>query len=176
MGRPKKVEETQSIGISLEELQALRNKVAELEARVQVKSDPFEEIRKAKLKGSKGSDQISVRHFTDHKKVSLYHTNGYHIGKKVGPLHPGLLEQTFEEFKAKGIILSVNSPTPEEVSIYKNSAEYKKLEARQRELKPSRYRGETKDDVKRIAEAMTKIAGIQGSEVTIRPQEQVMKV
>ena len=139
----------------------MRKEIAELRAQVKAqKIEPFEEIRRASVKGMANNSQISIRHFSDHKKVSLYHTNGYLIGKKVGPLHPGLLQYTFEKFKNAGIVLSVNCPTPEEIAEYKQTDEYKALAARQKVLKPHRDRPETQADIRKLAEAMTKLANL----------------
>jgi hypothetical protein len=144
-----------------EEVLELRKRLAVLEEQVKAqKAEPFEEIRKASVAALGNNQQITVKHFTDHKKVALYHTNGYHIGKKIGPLHPGLLEYTFTVFKRSGVILSVKCPTAEEIAEYKKGAEYKAAAARMAELKPNRGKPETGTDIKRLADAMSTLAGI----------------
>ena len=158
-----------------EDIALMRKELAELKAQVKLqKSDPFEDIRKASIKGQTSADQITIKHFTDHKKVALYHTNGFHIGKKIGPLHPGLLQQTFDAFRAKGIILSTTCPSDAEIAAYKSSDEYKAIDKHQHELKPVRHRGETKSDVARLVDLMAKREGIDPSQVvSIKPQEQM---
>jgi hypothetical protein len=158
--------------LTSEEILEMRKELADLKEQVKSrKAEPFEEIRKASVEGMANNAQITVRHFTDHKKVSLYHTNGFHIGKKIGPLHPGLLTQTFEMFKKKGVILSVTCPTPGEIEEYKQSDEYKAIAAKQKILKSHRDRPETSADVKRLADAMSKIAGMPADEIMrLKPQ------
>ena len=173
MARSKKDEGATQTQTSEEVLQ-LRKELAEL--REQIKSqkpEPFEQIRQAAIRGQSDNAQVKIRHFTDHKKVALYHTNGFHIGKKIGPLHPGLLEFTFAGFKAKGIILSTIKPTEEEIAEYKQTEEYKKAAARIKELKPSRGMVQTSTDVKKLAEAMSKLAGIPAEEVIQLKKEPV---
>lgn len=176
MVKQKNIEGTSNTPTS-EDIALMRKELAELRAQVKSqRTEPFEEIRKASIKSQQGNEQISIRHFTDHKKVALYHTNGFHIGKKVGPLHPGLLQQTFEAFKLKGIILSPNCPSADEIAEFKASDEYKALDKRQHEMKPVRFRGETKSDVARLVDIIARNQGINPDQViNVKPQEQVLR-
>jgi hypothetical protein len=153
----------------------LEAKIAALEAKASVR-DPSEEIRSVRNKNRGDSGGLTYKHFTDHKKVVLWHTNGIHIGKKVGPLHPDSLENTFDRFKAKGVILSPNQPTAEQVSAYMKTEEYKGLEKKLRTTKAMRFKGpETKEDIKRLTDAMVRIAGMNPKDVvSLKPQEAVV--
>jgi hypothetical protein len=158
--------------LTSEEVALMRREIAELKAKVQSqKSEPYEEIRKASVKNQNNNSQISIRHFTDHKKVALYHTNGFHIGKKIGPLHPGLLEYTFAMFKNKGIILSTTCPSESEIEEYKNTVEYKAILKRQKEIKPFRYKPETPDETQKIIAQFARVIGMPVNEaVQLKPE------
>jgi hypothetical protein len=159
------------------ELEALRLKNAELEAKLlSQKPEPFEQIRQASIKNQKGGEQISIRHFTDHKKVSLYHTNGFHIGKKIGPLHPGLLEQTFASHKNKGVVLSTICPSASEIEAYKKTDEYKAIVLKQGEMKPHRNKKASSSETEKTIAAFANLIGVKPSEaIQLKPQEAVVK-
>lgn len=176
MGRPKKIEgEIQTL--TSEEVALMRKEISEL--REQVKSqrpEPFEEIRKASIKNQTGGQQITLKHFTDHRKVSLYHTNGFHIGKKIGPLHPGLLEQTFVNFKNKGIVLSVTCPTATEIEEYKKTDEYKQFAHSQNNNKLHRNKKISNTETEKVIAGFAKLIGVKPEEaIQLRPQEAVLK-
>jgi hypothetical protein len=170
MARTKKIEGEQTL--TSEEVALMRQEIADLKLKVRSqKADPYEEIRKASIKNQQGSQQIAIRHFTDHKKAALYHTNGFHIGKKIGPLHPGLLDYTFTVFKNKGITLSITCPTQEEIEAYKTTQEFKDAEEAQKRNKPHRYKKQTPDETQRIIAQFAKVIGVPSNEaVQMKPQ------
>lgn len=73
------------------------------------------------------SDKISMKIIDDHKNIALYHTNGFQIGKIVGPLHPHNARVEMERFARRGIILSTNEPSEEQKNAYYATDEYKRL-------------------------------------------------
>jgi hypothetical protein len=154
------------------EVETLRKENAELKARMTVsKPEPFEEIRKASLRNAPGSE-ISIKTTTDHKKISLYHSNGFHIGKRISQLHPNDLANTFERFKAKGVILTVNKPTEAEIETYKQTEEYKQLAKRQEVLKPHRYKKQSAEEMQRTVANFARLIGVK-PEVSLKEQDQV---
>ncbi len=169
--------EGETVTLTSAELVAMRKEIAELKAKVEShKPEPYDEIRKATIKNQQGNSQISIRHFTDHKKVALYHTNGYHVGKKIGPLHPGLLDYTFSAFKARGVILSPVCPSASEIEAYKKSDEYQKILEQKKNSKPHWFKKVDVEETQKIVANFAKALGISPSEaVQIKPQEQVMK-
>lgn len=160
--------------LTAEEVALMRKEISELKAKVaSQKPEPMEEIRKAVARNQKGNEQISIRHFTDHKKISLYHTNGFHIGKRIGPIHPGLAEYTYIVFKNKGISLSTACPSPSEIEEYKKTAEYKMFEDQQKRNKPHRYKKQSADETQKIVAQFAKIIGVPENEAVQLKQQPV---
>lgn len=165
------------VTLTSEEVALMRREIAELKAKVQSqKPEPIEEIRRASVRNMQGGEQISIKHFTDHKKVNLYHANGFHIGKKIGPLHPGLLEHTYARFKDKGITLSVTCPSESEIEAYKNTDEFNVILERRKETKPQHYKKISSSETEKTIAAFAKIIGVRPDEaVQLKPQEAVLK-
>lgn len=166
-----------------DELQALRNRVKELELKdSQNKSelDPgrhfYKELEAIKKKGNQGADHITYKDILDYTPITLYHTNGLRIGKEMRNLHPSNAEYTFKAFDRIGIRLSMRKPTMEEIERYKETDEYKKLrETHDKEL--SRRKKSTKaSEVDKLTEAIAKMAGMKASELNkIEATEEVAK-
>jgi hypothetical protein len=177
MARQKKVDGEENPTSGETELSLLRKELAAL--RVQVASqkvDPYEEIRKASVRAQKGNEPITIRPFTDHKKVALYHTNGFHVGKCIPPLHPGLLPYTFYVFKEKGIILSTVKPTDAQIAEYKETSEYKAIAEQQKKIKPNRNKVQTPEETQRIIAGFAKLLGVKPEDaIQLLPQEAVIK-
>ena len=158
------------------EVELLRAKVAELEQKQkrfeekerQPVVNHLEEIRQMRIKGQDDSGSIKYKDIHDHRNIRLWHTNGIHVGRSIGPIHPANAEAAADAFYMKGIVLSIRRPTAEQVARYKESEEYKalaKIEERRRESKKTMSK---ENSVDKLTAAVAKLAGIP-IENTIRP-------
>lgn len=164
-----------------EELQALRNRVKELElkdAENKSEFDPgrhfYKELEAIKKKGKSAADHIQYKDILDYTPITLYHTNGLRIGKEMKNLHPSNAEYTFKAFDRIGIRLSMRKPTMEEVERYKETDEYKKLRS-VHDIELSRFKKSTKaSEIDKLTEAISKMAGIKPENLNkIKPKEEV---
>ena len=95
----------------------------------------------------------------DHKNVLMYWKNGYHIGKRVGPLHPANAKVEMGRFSRRGIFLSVDAPTESEITEYKSGDEYKRL-SKEFDLKRSKkIRTKRTGEIDKLASAIEKLSG-----------------
>lgn len=159
-----------------DELLALRNRVAELEAEKKLAEEQatqadgtyvkeLESLRKAK---SQGLNEIKVKEIAP-KTVSLWHVSGHNVGKRVGPIDANNAEETFLRFAFFKIRLSMTKPTEEWIAKYKQTEEYKisaKLEAERR----ARKAGTAKET------AMDKLIKLQARQLGIDPKELSMEI
>jgi len=144
----------------IDELEA-ENASLKMNAPVQqrVQDRYMEEMNALQKKSVVGTDKVHVRLIDDHKNIKLYHTNGYHIGKIVGPLHPHNARVEMERFSRRGIILSVNQPTAEQVAAYKATDEYKRLEKAFNLGRARKVKTRSKGEIDRLAKAIEKLSG-----------------
>lgn len=130
------------------------------------------EIKKIQQRGRVDSNKILVKDFSDHKNISLWTKEG----KRIGPLHPHNARRVFERFWNRGIQLSADQPTPDQIAAYKLTDEYKRKKKefdRIREIKDkSRKKGTMEKYLAEIAkmtgqsvEQLNRIVGPEG----IRP-------
>lgn len=163
------------------ELEALRNRVAELE---QQKKDAelaagetlgsyvkeMDGLRKAK---SKGLNEIKVKeNFPEY--VSLWHVSGHNVGKRVGPIDANNAEYTFLVFAFFKIRLSMTKPTEDWIERYKQTEEYK-ISANKEADRRARKAGTAKEsEVEKLTRAIAKMQGIDPDKVNaLLPQDQV---
>lgn len=150
-----------------DELVALRAKVAQLEAEKaeaaknnsSVENIYVDEILKMKEKG-RSAGEIKYKDIHDHKNVPLFHVNGLRIGKMVGPIHPGNVEDVFMTFKKAGIILSIRKPSEEQIAVYKATPEFKKLEDAFLKKREAKNRSKKTSEVERLTKLISQLSGI----------------
>lgn len=105
------------------------------------------------------SNKIAMKIIDDHKNVALYHTNGYHIGKLVGPLHPANAKVEMELFAKRGIVLSVRKPSEEEIATYQATDEYKRLSVAFDKGRARKQKTRGKGEIDKLAKAIAKLSG-----------------
>ncbi len=161
-----------------EELDALRAKVAELEAKESSSSDEkyFREIQALKNAKNKGVGNVEMKTIQDHKRISLWHVSGHNIGKRVGPIHPASAEDTFTAFANVGIKLSLNKPTEEFIESYKQGKEYKEAETKEIKRRATKNRSRKESEVEKLTQAISKMTGIASTEVNRIKDESEVKV
>lgn len=164
------------------EKEQLRARIAELESKLNTKQPSgfehlteIERIRNVS-KGS-GAGRITYKDIHDHKNICLFHTNGFHIGKIVGPIHPANAEWAFLKFKDMGIVLSLKKPSDSEIAIYKQTDEYKKLEADFERRRNMAKRSKTPTEIDKLTNAISQMVGIKPGDVNQikQPQEVSMR-
>lgn len=157
------------------ELQELREKVARLQAEKEANSgfrpNVQAEIAKIRQTGKKTADKIVLKENNDHKNISLWVRKGVNYGKRVGPLHPDNAESTLLKFAEKGMTLSVERPTDQEVKDYKETEEYKTDKAKVDKIRALKNKSKKPDQIDRLTEQMSRLTGQIGS--SIMPQHQV---
>jgi FtsZ-binding cell division protein ZapB len=149
------------------ELELLRNKVAELEEKNAVLAQKtqksiggeLEDIRKASRKNRNDSTTITYKEIRDYVPLKLYHVSGINFGKVVGPIHPDAGEETFMRFAHKGIMLSIKKPTEAEILEYRKSDEYKKAEAKEVKRRLQRTRSRKESEVDKLTKAIETMSG-----------------
>lgn len=151
------------------ELELLRNKIAELEAKnkqlseqnstEEVSSKYIKEMEAIRARGNASQSNITYKDIQGYKAVYLYHINGYNIGKRIGPLHPSNAEYAFNEFARLGIKLSINKPTDEEITKYKLSSEYLAYEKEFLKKQKADMRSIKADSIEKLTEQISKLAG-----------------
>ena len=161
------------------ENEQLRARVKELEAQINTKQPSgFEHLgeieRIRTISKGQGAGRITYKDIHDHKNISLWHTNGFHIGKIVGPIHPSNAEWAFIKFKETGIILSLKKPSDSEIAIYKQTDEYKKLEAEFERRKKASARSKNPTEIDKLTNAISQMVGIAPGKVNqIKNPEEV---
>jgi len=164
-----------------DELELLRNRVRELEAKQEASNKGtdvgrsfYQELESIKRKGNHTGGNIQYKDIQDHVGVVLYHQNGLRIGKRLGTLHPANAEYAFKEFDKKGIKLSLNKPSASEIEDYKNTAEFKKLFEVFRKERDTRKRSRKGNDVEKLTEAIAAMSGIPRNQInSIKSREEV---
>lgn len=155
-----------------EELLALRARVAELEAANSSKKSMYhDEIQAIKNSGNVKTNSIQYKDIHDHKNIYLYHTNGLHVGKAVGPLHPTNAETAYGMFYKLGIVLSVRKPTLEEVERYKETDEYKKQRVAFIKDREAKQKSRKESEVEKLTKAISQMSGIHAVNSIMRPEE-----
>lgn len=152
------------------EVELLRQKVADLERQNQefsqqqsmegISSTYIKEMENIRARGNQSVSQIQYRDIQGYKAVYLYHTNGYRIGKRLGPFHPSNAEFAMSEFGKKGIRLSINAPTTEQVEAYKKTKEYLDLQAAFQIEEKAAIRSRRPDQIEKLTEQISKLAGV----------------
>lgn len=131
-------------------------------------SDIHSELRKIREKSSSTSaNVIPYKEIADHTNVCLYHKDG----KQVGPIHPASLEETWERFYKKGIVLLVKKPTEVEIEAYKQTDEYIKKHDEFLRKRKMKDKSRKPDQVNRLIDKMDKLIGEKS--VNILDQGQV---
>lgn len=168
-----------------EELLNLQNRIAELEAEKAERdrnapSDqrPYiDELTKIKERKDKAMsvNGITYKDIHDHVNIPLYWTNGVHIGKMVGPIHPGNAEDVFMQFKKAGVILSLKKPTDEAIKNYKSTLEYKKLEDAFNKRRLQKLKSKKDSEIDRLTKLIALQSGVSPDKVNaIKGQEEVL--
>lgn len=152
------------------EVELLRQKVIDLERQNQeisqqqsmegISSAYVKEMESIRARGNQSVSQIQYRDIQGYKAIYLYHTNGYRIGKRIGPLHPANAEYAMSEFGKKGIRLSINMPTMAQVEAYKQTKEYKDLETEFLLERKAADKSKRADNIEKLTEQISKLAGV----------------
>lgn len=164
-----------------EELQALRDKVQQLETANKFlrESDlktigDIDQIREKADKFASKTGHITYKEIRGYIPISLYHLNGVHIGKRVGPIHPANAVETAVRFKNIGVTLGVNPPSAKRVAEYMETEEYKVAKARFDKERDSANRSRKESEIEKLTKQISKLADIPRSQVvSIKNQEDV---
>lgn len=158
---------------AINELEALRKKMDALEtdnARLRQSNDSISglkpiqdmlmsEMDKLGKRSRVDSGKIKMKVIDDHTNIRIYHTNGYHIGKFVGPLHPANAEVEMKRFARRGIMLSVDKPTDEEIEKYKTTDEYIRLAKAFDKVRSRKVKTKRTGEFEKLALAIEKLSG-----------------
>lgn len=148
------------------ELELLRNRVAQLEAEKENGSDRYlKEIQDLKKSQTQGMNNVVIKPIQGDKHISLWHVSGHNIGKKVGPIHPSSAEDTFIAFSNAGIKLSMRKPTEEFIEEYKKSKEYKDSEVKEIKRRSAKERSKKESQIEKLTAAIAKSQGIDPSKL-----------
>ena len=158
------------------ELELLRNRVAQLEAEKENGSDRYlKEIQDLKKSQTQGMNNVVIKPIQGDKHVSLWHVSGHNIGKKVGPIHPASAEDTFIAFASAGIKLSMRKPTEEFIENYKKSKEYKDFEAKEIKRREQKNRSKKESQIEKLTAAIAKSQGIDPKKLnSIKDEHEVL--
>ena len=116
------------------------------------------------------SGKITMKHIHDHTNVYLYWTNGYHIGKRVGGLHPANAKVEMQRFARRGIQLSITPPTAEEISAYKATDEWQRLSKEFEASRANKVKTRGKGEIDKLARAIEQLSGTRIKESLISSQ------
>lgn len=161
------------------ELQALRNRIAELEKkdaeRGQTKGfSAFNEIEKIRSKGKSTSEHLQYKDVKNYSPVYMYDTNGIDIGRVRGPWHPTNAERAFQDFFKIGIILSINRPSEDQIAEYMKTKEYKDLKAKHDKKSALKNKSRKESEVEKLTKAVSELSGIAIDKVNkIKSPEEV---
>lgn len=165
---------------SEQELAELRAKVAQLESEKEQSIrdgvqgvNYLKELQELKKKKGKGLNEIQTKEIYDVKYISLWHVSGHNIGKRVGPIHPDLAEDTFILFANKGIKLSLHKPTEEYIESYKLTTEYKTAADKERKRRDQKANSLKDGEVQKVTKAIAKMIGKDpaGLNQIVQPEE-----
>lgn len=147
------------------ENEALQQKVKTLEAlQKPQESDPklaryMDELKKIKTTARNEGNQIKIKEYADHKNISLWVTSGINYGKRIGPLHQTNAETTFKLCWDRGIRLTVDRPTPEQITAYKETEEYREALAKHLKLRGKKDKSKKSGQIEKLAAEIAKMTG-----------------
>jgi hypothetical protein len=113
------------------------------------------ELAKIQKLGRVDSDKIQVKEFTDHKNISLWTK----LGKRLGPMHRDNALAAFKRFFELGILLSTTQPTPEEISVYMLTDEYKVSKEKFDKSRALKDKSRKAGQMQKLAEQIAKLTG-----------------
>jgi hypothetical protein len=119
------------------------------------------EISKIREKGQSTANVIQVHESMDHKNISLWTRDGY----RKGPMHPDNAIQTLTRFANRGVMLTVAQPTPEEIALYKATAEYKALEMAEGKRRAIKNNSRKGNQLEKMTQMIANLAGMKISDV-----------
>ncbi len=155
------------------ELELLRAENARLKSDADSGNRYLKEIQELKRKKGKGLNEIQTKEIFDVKYISLWHISGHNVGKRVGPIHPDLAEDTFIMFSNKGIKLSIHKPTESFIEEYKNTQEYKDAAEKERLRRKGKAESFKDKTIEKMTKAFAKAQGLDPSAMEsniLRPQ------
>jgi len=165
------------------ELEALRAKVAQLEEEKKEReerelasgnSNLVKELQEIRKNNKSGAGKITYKDIHDHVNIPLYHTNGLHIGKVVGPIHPGNAEDVYLRFQAIGVRLSIYKPTAEQIERHKQSKEYKEALAKFERKRKLKNKSKKESEVERLTQEIAKLTGVPANRINkIKSPEEI---
>lgn len=159
-----------------DELQALRNRVADLEREKEANSSEkyLKEIQDLRKSQTQGLNNVTIKPIQSDKHISLWHVSGHNIGKRVGPIHHASAEETFLSFAKVGIKLSMTRPTEEFIENYKKSKEYKDFEAKEIKRRDTKNRSKKESQIEKLTQAIAKSQGVDPNTLnSIKQQHEV---
>jgi len=170
----------QELGALQKENEELRAKLAEQEnSRIisEARSggslhDEIGKIRKTQSK-QHGAAGIVVKQHFDHKNITLWDR----AGNSFGPMHPDNAERFLGDMAAAGVVLSVTIPTAEQVAAYKETPEYKKIEATEKKRREIKSRSRRSGNFEKLIAIMEKQFGVPASQLNavLKPEDVGMK-
>lgn len=165
----------------LDELRFLKERVSQLEQvnktlqqnNLRVFGD-MDQIQERADKHASTSGNITYKDIRSYVPMSLYHGNGVHIGKKVGPIHPSNAVDTANRFKKIGVILMVNPPSQKMIDDYKQTDEYIKAKAEFDKYRAKMNSSRKESEIEKLTKQISKMAGIGVEQVVaIKKREDV---
>lgn len=139
-----------------EENKILRQKIADQEMLQGKLGDGLSnEIKKIRAKGKSSANVITVTERHDHMNISLWTKDG----KRVGPMHPDNAIQALQRFADIGIALSSDRPTAEQIGRYKDSAEWKAIEAKEAKRRAVKDKSRRSGQMEKLAAEIAKMSG-----------------
>lgn len=113
------------------------------------------EMKKIRQKGKASANTITVVEKHDHKNVSLWAKDG----KRIGPMHPENAIQTLNRFADVGIMLTADQPTTEQIASYKQTTEYKVIEAKETKRRATKEKSRRTGQMEKLATEIAKMSG-----------------
>jgi hypothetical protein len=165
MARVKKQEAVATVDNS-QELQKAQQEIAELKAQLAAQQEASKEIQglsrsltseinDIKRKGNSTANTITVGTNRDYSPVTLWTK----WGKPIGPLHPDNAIQVLQRFANVGIVLSARKPTPEETTMWSNSAEGKAYWKNEAEKRVRKDKSRRSGQLEKLAAEIAKQTG-----------------
>ena len=129
------------------------------------------ELRQIKEKASAGSHyRIPYKEVHDHKNVSLWTREG----KRIGPIHPESLEETWNRFYQVGIVLLAKQPTQQEIEDYKSSDEFKIKDKEFQRKRALKLKSKKPEQFEKLIKQMAEMTGMTVQALNrVIPQDQV---
>lgn len=169
-----KNKQEQDQGQKVDELAALQAKVKQLEdekaerdrvALNQGNGGYAQELQVIQKKNSRGAGNIAYKDIHDHVNIPLYHTNGLHIGKVVGPIHPGNALDVYQRFEGVGVKLSIYKPTAEQVERYKATKEWQDASVKFQQKRKLKDKSKKESEVERLTREIAKMSGVSPDKI-----------